>query len=123
MDADTPRTGRLDNRRDVSGVIDRAVGLPPVIAQRPSRDDGHPVIALLAVYREMLISELAEGSARKCVVGALGLLQTQDIGLFGLEKMLNQRKPEPDGVDIPGRNGKRQIEIALLMKTSLYLAD
>ena len=65
------------------------------------------------MYREMLISELAEGGARKGVIGTLGLLQTQDIGPFGLEKMLNQRKPEPDGVDIPGRNGERQIEIAL----------
>jgi hypothetical protein len=93
MDADTPRTGRLDNRRDVPRVADRAVGLPPVIAQRPSRDDGHAVIALLAVDREMLVSELAEGSERKCVVGALGFLQAQHIGLFGLEKMLNQRQP------------------------------
>ena len=54
------------------------------LLERQAREHDDAVIALLPVERDVLVAEPLEALERESVVGALGLLQAQDVGLRAL---------------------------------------
>jgi hypothetical protein len=70
--------------------------------ERYARKHGNAVIALLAIYRDVLITESLEAFHRKLVIGAFRFLQTQHIGSRGLDESGHEIDAESDRIDIPG---------------------
>ncbi len=50
----------------------------------------------------MLVAKPLEALERKSVIGALRLLQAQDVGLGASQEARHQLAPQPDRVDVPG---------------------
>ena len=75
--------------------------------QRVARQRCDTVIALLAVDRDVAITESFKHLERKQVVRAFGLLQTQDVRRAFPEQPLNDGRTQADGVDVPSGNRKR----------------
>ena len=86
--------------------------MAPVVAPAPdhgalglegqAREDGDPVVALLAVDQQVRIAERAHRLARERVVGDLGLLQADHVrgGLGGEAGQVVEALAQ--GVDVPG---------------------
>jgi hypothetical protein len=66
-----------------------------------ARDGGYTVISLLAMNRDMFVTNFCEISARKFVIGAFRFLKTENVGRVPCEKSLNQRKSQPNRIDVP----------------------
>src|SRR5262245_28351197 len=66
-----------------------------------ARDRRDAVIAFLAVDFDVRIADLGEGLPRKFVVGAFRFLQAEHVGGKALEEPLDQRQPQPHGIDVP----------------------
>jgi hypothetical protein len=64
------------------------------------------VIALLAVERDALVTEPLEALERKAVVGALGLLQAENVGTNRLDEFGDQIDAQSHRIDVPGREFK-----------------
>ena len=62
------------------------------------------MVALLAGDLDMRVAKLAHGRKGELPVADLGLLQAHDIGAVALDELPEQRQPEADGVDVPGRD-------------------
>jgi hypothetical protein len=60
------------------------------------------VVPFLAVKRDVLIAEPLEALARKAIVRAFGLLQTQDIGPHRFDKFGDQIDAKTHRIDVPG---------------------
>ena len=75
---------------------------PRAGSSSPTRlSDGHAVPAPVAVVGR-LVAEVGEGGLGEGVVGLLGLLQADDVGLVGLHPLHHQRQAGTERVDVPG---------------------
>ena len=106
VDADAP-VADGQPRRQVPGVADGAEILAENVLEGPLRDGGDAVIALLAMQGDVLVAERAERLFRELVVGALGLLQAEDVGRLLLKEALDERDAQAHGIDVPGGDRKR----------------
>src|SRR5204862_1849827 len=66
------------------------------------RDNGHPVVALLAIDCLMNVAQRRQALGRKQVIYDLGLLQAEGVGRVDAEETGDQVQPQPDGIDVPG---------------------
>jgi hypothetical protein len=91
-------------------------------AEPPPRDDGDPVIALLAVNLDVPVARFAKRLEREVGVRAFGFLQAEDVGHVFDQEALYQADTQADGVDVPGsdreghlgnRQGRRNWRAAL----------
>src|SRR5690606_24617961 len=64
-------------------------------------------IALLAVDRDMSVAQRVKSLEGKKLVGALRLLQAQDVGRALGKQALDQRQAQANRIDVPGGDGKR----------------
>src|SRR3546814_13503490 len=71
------------------------------LVERPLREDGDAVVALLAVYRAGIAARL-ELEGGEVLVEDLGLLQQRDVGLLFVEPFEQVRQEGLDRVDVPG---------------------
>ena len=82
-----------------------AIVLPVVaagLAELDPAEDRDAVVHLLALQRAMHVALLAEQVGREEVVGRLGFLQAEDIGLLLAEQALDDADPRTDRVHVPG---------------------
>jgi hypothetical protein len=84
-------------RLNVVGIA----GKPGRDLERPFGEDGDPIEPLLPVQRD-IIAERLDLEARKRVVDAFGLLQTQRVGARLLQIIQKMGEPLADRVDVPG---------------------
>ena len=75
-------------------------------AERDAGENGDAVIALLPRDRDMGKAERAQLQLGKPVIDAFDLLQAENVGLVGLGEALDEIEPEPDRIDVPGREAK-----------------
>jgi len=80
--------------------------LPARRLERQTRDHDDPVIALLAVERDVLVAESPQALQREAVVGTLGLLQAQHVRPRRLDELGDEVDAQPHGVDVPGGDGE-----------------
>ena len=99
-----PAAKRVDRWR-LSGMPQSSASLDRF--DRPPRDRGDAVIALLAIDRDMAVAACLEGRMRKQLVRALGFLQAQYVRRIDVEQMLDDRQTQPHGVDVPRGDGQR----------------
>ena len=98
--------GALAERdRDMPAVAFAAIGFDRRRLERQPRDHHDAVVALLAVQREMLVTEPLELFERKTVVRTLGFLQAQNVGLRRLDEFGDQPDAQAYRIDVPGRDG------------------
>jgi hypothetical protein len=71
--------------------------------QRRSREDGHPVIGLLAAV-EAVVARSEQLRARKRIIRQLGLLQGHDVRLVFRQPGQELRQPDAQRIHIPGRD-------------------
>ena len=90
--------------RDVPAVGLAAKRLDREAFERQARKNDHPVIALLPVERHVLVAQALETLERKAVVGALGLLQTEDVGPHRLDESRYRLDAQPHRIDVPRRD-------------------
>ena len=64
------------------------------------------MIAGLAVHADMRKAHRLERLQRKQLIHAFDFLKAQDIGFIGGDELLHERQPQPDGIDVPGRQAK-----------------
>ena len=74
----------IDPHGEMTRIADLAEILPDDVLEGPLRKGRDAVIALLPMNGDVLIAQRPEGLFRKLVVGALGLLQAQDVGRLAL---------------------------------------
>src|ERR1700686_705325 len=96
-----------EHRGDVPAVGLAAEAVDYEALERPPRQHDDAVIALLAVERDMLIAEPLEALERKAVVGALRLLEAEDVGTNRLDEFGDQVDAQPHRIDVPGREFER----------------
>lgn len=94
-------------RRNMTGVAHFAKATTHDFVQRQAGGDRHAVIALLAIYREMFITELAEIITRKLTIAALGFLKAQNVGGLLVQKPRDLRKAKANRINVP--RGELQI--------------
>ena len=92
----------LELDREMAGVVLAAELECVRPGEGQPREDGHAVIALLAVNGLVDIARLAEGLAREEVVDDLGFLQAEHVRLLLLEQLQDQLLAQADRVDVPG---------------------
>src|SRR5580704_3370702 len=68
------------------------------------------MITLLAVERDILVTEPLEALERERVVGALGLLQAKNVGPNRLDEFCHQVNAQPHRIDVPGREFEAHAE-------------
>src|SRR5262249_25362935 len=95
-----------EHRRDVAAVGLAAERLDGVRLEGNARDHRHAVVALLPIERDVLVAEPLEALARELVVGALRLLQAQDIRPRRLDELRHQVDAQPHRIDVPGGDGE-----------------
>ena len=123
MDGDAGRRSRFaaQRHRDVPRIGAIAHLHHARFRERETREDGDAVIALLAHMHDERIAKGLQLLQRKPVVGALGLLQAQDVGPALLQEALHLVDPQADGVDVPSRDcelhGEHPEESALRATT------
>ena len=86
-----------------------AIGLPVVdrsIVNWDAANCCNAVIGRLPVDDDMPISQLPKYAFRENIIGDLGFLQTQDVGLLFAQKSFDNVDPGTDGIDIPGGDAK-----------------
>src|SRR5712675_2853999 len=93
---------RLEMRRDMAGIVLAAKGERTGLAKRQSREDGNPVIALLAVDRLMDITERVERIRREELIPDLGFLEAKHVGGVVFEELAGQLGAKADRIDVPG---------------------
>ena len=74
--------------------------------ERVARQDRDAVIALLAHIDDEGIAEGLQRFQRKHIVGAFGLLQTQDVGPVLAQEAADLLDAQANGIDVPGRDGE-----------------
>ena len=101
--------GRIAGRkahRKMPAVLDLAEAPALDRLDRPARDRGDAVIALLPVHSDVLVTEPPEGIERKQVVRTLGFLQAQHVRRLFDEQALDDRHSQANGVDVRGGDGQ-----------------
>ena len=98
--------GALERDRHVAGVVLFAEAVARDVGEGLLRDDGDAVPAFLSVQRDVAIADPLELRARETLVGALGLLQAQDVRLMPREKARDLREAQAHRVDVPGGDGE-----------------
>jgi len=93
---------------DVAAIILGRKNAAILAHERQARENGHAVIALLAVHRDMGVAELFKITTWKLIIGTFGFLQTQHVrsGLF--QEALHKARTKADGVDVPCGDGQAQ---------------
>src|SRR4051812_9344496 len=91
-----------ERRRDVARVALAAEAHAVDVGEREAREDRDAVVALLAGVGDLGIAVRAQLLQREAIVGALRLLQAQDIGRFLLEKAADLLDAQADRVDVRG---------------------
>src|SRR3972149_6728672 len=90
----------------MAGVILFAEAVARDVGKGLPRDGGDAVPAFLSVQRDVAVADPLEFRARKALVGALGLLQAQDVRLMAGEKARDLRESQAHRVDVPGGDGE-----------------
>src|SRR6185369_4206236 len=98
--------GQLDDA--VPAILALAPATRRVLVEGQPRQHGDTVIALHAVHQHVAVAERREGLAREMLVGALGLLQAEDVGLVLFDEAAHEIEAQPHRVDVPGRQRQRQ---------------
>ena len=97
-----------DAIRQTSADVARLAIVLPIMAtmvrERNTAEDGDPVVHPLAVEQAMHIAEPLEHRMRERAVLNLGFLQAQNVRAFGRQKLLDDRYPGSNRVDVPGRD-------------------
>jgi len=94
---------------DAGDVGDQMAAIEPVapgwradVVERQLGQDGDAVIALHAVIGEVGIAQGAAAIGGKQLVGDLGLLQADNVGIERGDDLGQQRQPQPQRIDVPG---------------------
>jgi hypothetical protein len=67
---------------------------PRILAQKgQTGEDRHAMIALLAIHRDMAVTELSKITAWKLIVRAFGFLKAQHVWPCFLQKALHEARP------------------------------
>ena len=90
------------HHRDMAAIGLAAEVLQIDAVERPAREHGDAVIALLAVERRVFIAEPLEALERKDLVRAFGFLQAKYVRPRAFEKFRDQVDAQADGIDVPG---------------------
>jgi hypothetical protein len=91
----------LKGRTDMASVTLAAKFVGPGFLERKPRENGDPVITLLAVDGLMDVSHFAKGIGGKEFIRAFRFLQAQDVRLGLFQQTKRQRGPEANGIDVP----------------------
>jgi hypothetical protein len=94
----------LDRGGDMPRIAHLAKGFSINIAQRQARDNGDAVVTLLSIDRDMLVAELTHIGCREFSVPAFRFLKAKNVGLVVAQESANLGDPQPNGIDVPGRN-------------------
>src|ERR1700733_2501168 len=93
----------------------KALGFGP--GEGEPRENGDPVVALLAVDRLVDVAELLQRFGRKEVVDDLRLLQAENVRGLRPQESCHLAEAQPDGVDVPGR------ELQFVIPSMRFLHD
>ena len=108
--ADSAARGRQHPRVALVRVGELAEAARDVV-DTDARQDGDAVpLALTVVHR--VVAEGRERELREALVGELGLLQAQDVGLGVPEPLLDARQAGLQRVDVPGGDPHRVLSIS-----------
>jgi len=88
-------------RTDMAGIALAAIFIGPGFLEGQARENGDPVIALLAIDRLMGGSQFPEGIAGKELVRAFRFLQAQNIRLCLFQKTKRLWRTQANGIDVP----------------------
>ena len=91
-----------EHRGNVAAIGLAAETLNVEALERQPREHDDAVIALLTVERDVLVAKPLEALARKSVVRAFGLLQTQDVRTDRLDELGDEIDAQPHRIDVPG---------------------
>src|ERR1700682_388029 len=95
-----------EHRGNMPAVGLAAKALDVAALERQAREHDDAAIAPLAFERDVLVTEPLEALERKAVVGALRLLQAQNVGTNRLDEFGDQIDAQPHRIDVPSRELK-----------------
>jgi hypothetical protein len=86
----------------MSGVPHAAKFFSFDIVYWQTRNDGDPVVALLAMNCDVLIAKLAKVRTWKFDIATFCFLKAKQIWLALFQKIYNERETQTDGIYVPG---------------------
>jgi hypothetical protein len=96
----------VERRLDVPAILLAAAMMDLHRRERHLRDDGDAVVGFHALHQPVLVAQALERPVREELVGALGLLQAEHVGLAQLQEPFDVGDPQADRIDVPGGDGQ-----------------
>ena len=72
--------------------------------QWKARQNRDPAVPFHALENDVVVARTGRGIAGEQVVRDLGFLQAKDVRVERLDQMVQQAKPQPERIDVPGRD-------------------